>query len=149
MEAPNQASFDKLATAIASIHFQSPPEDVLPPAATLSSARSKLQVHLQAQGVGLEESIRHLQEDLAPAFNASSRSPNYYGFVTGGTTPAAALADNLVTAYDQNVQVHLPDETIATDLEDRALSLLCELLDFDAAQWPHRIFTTAQRQPTC
>ncbi|CAE7210474.1 hypothetical protein CFE70_009309 [Pyrenophora teres f. teres 0-1] len=142
MEAPNQASFDKLATAIASIHFQSPPEDVLPPAATLSSARSKLQVHLQAQGVGLEESIRHLQEDLAPAFNASSRSPNYYGFVTGGTTPAAALADNLVTAYDQNVQVHLPDETIATDLEDRALSLLCELLDFDAAQWPHRIFTT-------
>ena len=142
MEAPNHSSFDKLATAIASIHFQTPPGDVLPSATTLSNARSKLQLHLPDHGVGLEESIRHLQEDLAPALNASSRSPNYYGFVTGGTTPAAALADNLVTAYDQNVQVHLPNETIATDMEDRALSLLCELLDFDAAQWPHRIFTT-------
>jgi glutamate/tyrosine decarboxylase-like PLP-dependent enzyme len=108
----------------------------------LNDARSKLQCQLFEQGVGFEESIRHLQEDLAPAFNSSSRSPNYYGFVTGGTTPAALLADNLVTAYDQNVQVHLPNETIATDVEDRALSLLCELLNFEPAQWPHRIFTT-------
>ncbi|RMZ70180.1 tyrosine decarboxylase [Pyrenophora seminiperda CCB06] len=142
MEAPDQSSFDQLATAIAGIHSQPPPGHVLPSAAALSSARSKLRLHLPAQGVGVGESIRHLQEDLAPAFNASSRSSNYYGFVTGGTTPAAALADNLVTAYDQNVQVHLPNETIATDVEDRALSLLCELLNFDASRWQHRIFTT-------
>jgi glutamate/tyrosine decarboxylase-like PLP-dependent enzyme len=142
MNVQDHEAFDKLSTAIAKLHSQPPPKDVLPSAAALSNARSKLQLHLPRQGVGLEESIRHLQEDLAPAFNGSSRSANYYGFVTGGTTPAAALADNLVTAYDQNVQVHLPNETIATDVEDRALSLLCELLNFEPEQWPHRIFTT-------
>ena len=62
--------------------------------------------------------------------------------MTGGATPAAALADNLVTAYDQNVQVHLPGESIATNVEDAALSLLCELLKLQPEQWPHRLFTT-------
>ncbi|EOA89890.1 hypothetical protein ACJQWK_02665 [Exserohilum turcicum] len=142
MQAPNQETFDQLVAEIAKIHFQPPPQHVLPSGDALKDARSKLQPHLPAQGVGLEESIRHLREDLAPSFNASSRSPNYYGFVTGGANQAATLADNMVTAYDQNVQVHLPNETIATDVEDRALSLLCELLNLEPAQWPHRIFTT-------
>lgn len=142
MEVTDNELFQRLSAAIAKIHSGPPPADVLPSTTTLNDARSKLQPHLPSQGVGLEESIRHLQEDLAPAFNSSSRSPNYYGFVTGGTTPAALLADNLVSAYDQNVQVHLPNETIATDVEDQALSLLCELLDFEPEQWPHRIFAT-------
>jgi glutamate/tyrosine decarboxylase-like PLP-dependent enzyme len=108
----------------------------------LSTQGISLQSKLSAEGLGLSETIRHLQEDLKPAFNASSRSPNYYGFVTGGVTPAASIADNFVTTYDQNVQVHLPNESIATEVEDRALSLLCELLDFQPEQWPHRTFTT-------
>jgi glutamate/tyrosine decarboxylase-like PLP-dependent enzyme len=62
--------------------------------------------------------------------------------VTGGVTPAAALADNLVTACDQNLGVHLPNESVATDVEDAALSLLCELLKLEPDQWPHRVFTT-------
>jgi glutamate/tyrosine decarboxylase-like PLP-dependent enzyme len=142
MEVTNNELFQRLYAAIAKIHSDPLPADVLPSTTILNDARSKLQSHLLSQGVGLEESIRHLQEEIAPAFNSSSRSPNYYGFVTGGTTPAALLADNLVSAYDQNVQVHLPNETIATDVEDRALSLLCELLNFEPEQWPHRIFTT-------
>ncbi|USP73153.1 hypothetical protein yc1106_00427 [Curvularia clavata] len=142
MEVQNQETFDRLAVEIARIHLQPPSGNVLPSETTLNSARSKLQACLPAKGVGLEQSIRHIREDLVPAFNASSRSSTYYGFVTGGTNQAAALADNLVTAFDQNVQVHLPNETIATDLEDRALTLLCELLNFEPPQWPHRIFTT-------
>lgn len=142
MEVRNQETFNQLAAEIARIHLQPPPEDVLPSETTLNIARFKLQASLPAKGVGFEQSIRHIREDLVPAFNASSRSSTYYGFVTGGTNQAAALADNLVTAFDQNVQVHLPNETIATDLEDRALTLLCELLNFEPPQWPHRIFTT-------
>ncbi|KAH9879770.1 hypothetical protein J1614_001793 [Plenodomus biglobosus] len=65
-----------------------------------------------------------------------------YGFVTGGATPAASLADNLVTHYDQNVQVHLPSESLATDIEDTTLKLLCNLFDLDPTQWPHRTLTT-------
>jgi glutamate/tyrosine decarboxylase-like PLP-dependent enzyme len=142
MQTQDNDIFNKLSLEIAQLHTSPPPLSVLPPATLLSNARSKLHSTIPTTGVGLEETIRHLQSDLAPAFNASSRSPHYYGFVTGGVTPAAALADNLVTLHDQNVQVHLPDETIATDVEDAALRLLCELLDFEPARWPHRTFTT-------
>ncbi|KAF2870934.1 pyridoxal-dependent decarboxylase [Massariosphaeria phaeospora] len=132
----------RLAAAIASLHSEDAPNDVLPSELAVTHARAKLQQHLSSSGLGLEETLKHIREDLVPGFNASSRSPNYYGFITGGSTPAASLADNLVTAYDQNVQVHLPQETIATNLEDRALSMLCELLKLDPASWPHRTFTT-------
>ncbi|KAF2470451.1 pyridoxal-dependent decarboxylase [Lindgomyces ingoldianus] len=132
----------KLSAAIAGLHTEPPPEDVLPSEIALTHAREKLIQHLPTKGVGLEDTIKHLKEDIVPGFNASSRSSNYYGFVTGGTTPAASLADNLVTAWDQNVGVHLPKETIATEVEDKALSLLCELLNLDPAQWPYRTFTT-------
>ncbi|KAL6709459.1 hypothetical protein ACN47E_001394 [Coniothyrium glycines] len=142
MQTQSQDVFEHLAHEIANLHTSSPPETVLPPATILETARWKLHSSLPPVGLGLEETIRHLQNDLSPAFNAASRSPRYYGFVTGGVTPVAALADNLVTLHDQNVQVHLPNETIATDVEDRALSLLCELLDFQPSQWPHRTFST-------
>jgi glutamate/tyrosine decarboxylase-like PLP-dependent enzyme len=142
MDFSNSETIQRLSAAIASLHSERPPTEVLPSLNALARARESLAAHLPSEGAGLEETLRHLREELAPGFNASSRSPNYYGFVTGGATPAASLADNLVTAYDQNVQVHLPNESIAIDVEDRTLSLLCELLDFDPAQWPHRVFTT-------
>ncbi|KAF2267620.1 pyridoxal-dependent decarboxylase [Lojkania enalia] len=132
----------KLSAAITSLQKEDPPEDALPSDQALTHARAQLLQRLPTKGIGLEETIKHITNDIAPGFNGSSRSSHYYGFVTGGSTPAASLADNLVTAYDQNVQVHLPKETVATDLEDRTLSLLCELLNLDPAQWPHRTFTT-------
>ncbi|KAL8924882.1 MAG: hypothetical protein Q9208_003765 [Pyrenodesmia sp. 3 TL-2023] len=42
----------------------------------------------------------------------------------------------------ENVQVHLPEATIATTVEDRALRLLLQLFDFEVAEWPGRTFTT-------
>ena len=142
LEAQPPALIDKLSIAIANLHTAPAPVDVMPSHDVLSQARSTLKADLSEEGVGLEDTIRHLTLDLGPALNASSRSATYYGFVTGGSTPAASLADNLVTHYDQNVQVHLPNETLATVIEDRALTLLCSLLDFSPTQWPHRTFTT-------
>lgn len=115
---------------------------VLPTNEALEHARGTLIDTLSESGLGVPKTIKHLKEDIIPALNLASRSPNYYGFVTGGATPAASLADNIVTAYDQNVQVHLPEETVATDVEDRALGLLCELLDFEPLTWKHKTFTT-------
>ncbi|KAF2121811.1 pyridoxal-dependent decarboxylase [Lophiotrema nucula] len=132
----------KLSAKIATIHTSPPPENALPSEDALSNARSKLQRHLPSSGLGLEETVRHLRQDIIPGLNASSRSSNYYGFVTGGSTPAASLAENIVTAYDQNCAVHLPNEAVTINVEDRALTLLAELLKLDPTQWPHRIFTT-------
>lgn len=118
------------------------PDAVLPAQPVLDQARNTLVGSLSDQGLGYQRTTKHLLDDIVPGLNGNSRSAHYYGFVTGGATPAAALADNLVTAFDQNVQVHLPNETIATDVEDHALKLLCDLLDLDPADWPHRTFTT-------
>lgn len=98
--------------------------------------------HLPEHGRGLEATTDHILQDLTLAFNGSSLSPTYYGFVTGGVTPAARIADNLVTLYDQNVQVHLPNETAATNVEDRAGLLLLELFHLTPTDWPVHAFTT-------
>ncbi|KAK0269468.1 hypothetical protein LTR35_014764 [Friedmanniomyces endolithicus] len=115
---------------------------VLPSPEAIDAARSKLLPNLPETGLGAERTKAHLQNDIVPGLNRSSQSPKYYGFVTGGVTPAAAFADNIVTETDQNVQVHLPQETISTDVEDRALRMICELLDLSPDEWSHKTFTT-------
>ncbi|KAH6652760.1 pyridoxal-dependent decarboxylase [Truncatella angustata] len=122
------------------------PVEVLPKQAHLAAARASLP---QPTGdnylteIGRVAALDHLLRDIAPALNGQNRSGRYYGFVTGSTLPIAEAADNLVTAYDQNVQVHLPTQTIATEVEDAALKMLITLLDLgDAADWQGRTLTT-------
>jgi glutamate/tyrosine decarboxylase-like PLP-dependent enzyme len=68
--------------------------------------------------------------------------PTYFGFVTGGVTPAAQGADELVSRLDANVAVHLPDVSVATVVEDTALRWLLQMLGFDPAAWPLRTCST-------
>ncbi|KAL4869056.1 hypothetical protein BDV12DRAFT_168532 [Aspergillus spectabilis] len=120
---------------------QSAKSTVLPDAASLTRARASLPHSLDTDGIGYDSTRRHILEDIVPAFNKSSISPHYFGFVTGGVTPAALFADGIVSAYDQNVQVHLPDHSIATDVEFTALGLLVDLLKLDR-EWQNGTFTT-------
>ncbi|KAE8373729.1 pyridoxal phosphate-dependent transferase [Aspergillus bertholletiae] len=115
---------------------------ILPDANQLAHARASLPLCLANEGLGFENTKQHVLNDIVPAFNGSSISPRYYGFVTGGVTPAALFADNIVSAYDQNVQVHLPDHSISTDVESNALGLLVDLLHLERAEWHNGIFTT-------
>ncbi|RAL06610.1 pyridoxal phosphate-dependent decarboxylase family protein [Aspergillus homomorphus CBS 101889] len=105
---------------------------VLPSLAVLRHAIGTFPATLPCAGHGLEATARHLIEDILPGLSCSSLSPRYYGFITGGCTPAALLADNLVSALDQNVQVHLPQETLATDIEMKAINMLKELISLEA-----------------
>lgn len=113
-----------------------------PSLSVLKSAESSLQQSLPAKGLGIDITTNHLLEEISPALNRASLSPNYYGFVTGGVSPAARVADTIVSFYDPNVQVHLPNETIATIVEDRALLLLLDLFHLEKEAWPSRVFTT-------
>ena len=117
------------------------PNDALPSRAALDTAAGSLQDSLALTGLGEEAVEKHLLTDLVPAFNGPKTSANYYGFVTGGVLPIAEFADHLVTAFDQNVQVHLPDQSISTVVEDRALRALVDLLDL-GEEWQGRTFTT-------
>lgn len=86
----------------------------------------------------------HIARDIVPALTGQNASARYFGFITGGTLPLAAWADNVVSALDQNVQVHLPTQTVATAVEHAALEMLARALRLDAAEhgWPGRTFTT-------
>lgn len=53
------------------------------------------------EGLGVAAAIDHARHVLAPQF-AASPGPRYFGFVTGGATPAALAGDWLAAAYDQN-----------------------------------------------
>lgn len=115
----------------------------LPSPQALTTGRSSLPTHLPDTGLGPEETVNHLLSDIIPALSNQSLSSRYYGFVTGGVLPIAEAADNIVTALDQNVQVHLPNDTLSTEVEDAALRMLVELLDLgDDKDWPSRTFTT-------
>lgn len=108
---------------------------VLPASSEVEVARSALLEGIPEHGLGIEKTAKHMLQEVALGLNASSLSANYYGFVTGGVTPAARVADVLVTTYDQNPLVHLPDQTVASNVEDKALRLLMDLLRFNQSEW--------------
>ncbi|KAI1637014.1 pyridoxal-dependent decarboxylase [Biscogniauxia mediterranea] len=122
------------------------PASTLPAQEKLSEARASLPDPAAADYLsshGPEATLDHLMGAIVPALNGQNRSGRYWGFVTGSTLPIAEVADNIVSAYDQNVQVHLPDQTIATEVEDAALKMLLRLLAFGEPQeWEGRTFTT-------
>lgn len=131
-----------LQSTIISTYLPTYPPPILPQTSTLKTASSTLPQSLPTTGLGTTPLTTHLLTDLLPALNAPSTTPHYYGFVTGGVTPAALLADILVSLSDQNVQVHLPTDTLSTKIEDTALSMLLELFHLEKTQWLGRTFTT-------
>ncbi|WP_353719580.1 pyridoxal-dependent decarboxylase [Dyadobacter sp. 676] len=58
----------------------------------------------------------------------ASPGPRYWGFVTGGATPAAIAGDWLTAVYDQNTQSSQGDGDVSAMLEKETVRLLCQLL---------------------
>ncbi|CAK5274272.1 unnamed protein product [Mycena citricolor] len=139
---PITMSLNMLADFAASVDLDVGSISPLPSAEAILRAERSLPSSLPSQGLGLDLIRKHLLEDIAPALNRESVNPNYYGFVTGGTTDAALYADWLVSAFDQNVQTFAPTESIAGNVEDAALRMLQQLLDIDASIFTGRTFTS-------
>jgi glutamate/tyrosine decarboxylase-like PLP-dependent enzyme len=130
------------------------PNNTLPSPSTLATCLAALPnptspSYLTPLGPSLTHT--HLLTTILPALNHQSLSPSYYGFVTGGVLPIAEAADNLVTALDQNVQVHFPSSSSSpwthsacTAVEDAALKMLVALLNLgeNGMEWQGRTFTT-------
>jgi glutamate/tyrosine decarboxylase-like PLP-dependent enzyme len=138
--------------------LDAPPADTsayptLPAASALQTARLSLpDPHRKGSylaALGASATLKHIHETIVPALTGQGLSSRYFGFVTGGSLPVAAAADNIVTAVDQNVQVHLPEQTIATEVEDVALRMLADVLGLQGSGeygtsdvWLGRTFTT-------
>lgn len=130
------SSYNKLHSAI-----ELAGNDTIPSPSALAKAEKSLPSSLPSIGLGEQATAAHLLTDLAPGFSGQKTSANYYGFVTGAVFPIAEVADNVVTAFDQSPQVHMPDHSISTNVEDRALRMLVELLDLGEG-WEGKTFTT-------
>jgi glutamate/tyrosine decarboxylase-like PLP-dependent enzyme len=75
------------------------------PRAPMEQLRSALDVPLPDSGVDAETVIEELARGMAPGLVASG-GPRYFGFVIGGSVPAALAADWLTSAWDQNAAIY-------------------------------------------
>ena len=95
--------------------------DARPPAAQFKP-RELLQ--LPENGLGAQETLELFLERFGREMPASN-GPRFWGFVTGGTTPAALMGDWLTSAYDLNLSSAA--NSTAPNIELEALSFLREL----------------------
>ena len=83
---------------------------------------------LPHEGIGAEAALRYFEANYAEQMT-NSAGPRYFGFVTGGSTPAALAGDWLVSTYDQNACGS--NDSIAPQLERQTIHFFKELFGLD------------------
>lgn len=83
---------------------------------------------LPENGFGTSTAIETFKERFDPIMVASS-GPRYWGYVTGGSTPASIVGDWLATVYDQNTFATTGQGDISAVIEVETIKLLLELLE--------------------
>lgn len=83
---------------------------------------------LNELGLGSLAALEEFNARMAPLMVASS-GPRYWGFVTGGSTPASIVGDWLTSVYDQNTQAVKGQGGTSALIEFETINLLLQLLD--------------------
>jgi glutamate/tyrosine decarboxylase-like PLP-dependent enzyme len=101
------------------------PERSIAPQADIDQLKDALGRELPTTGAPAAQVVEHLAVAGAAGL-VGMPSPRFFGFVIGGTLPAALGADWLVSAWDQNSGMRLTPTT--TGAEELAAGWLLELL---------------------
>jgi glutamate/tyrosine decarboxylase-like PLP-dependent enzyme len=83
---------------------------------------------LPEKGIGASGALEFFKNNFADQIT-NSAGPRYFGFVTGGSTPASVAGDWLVSAYDQNACGS--NDSIAPQIERQTLHFLKQLFGID------------------
>ncbi len=95
---------------------------------TSNKNKIDLKRDLNELGLGSVEAMKEFNERLAPLL-VSSPGPRYWGFVTGGSTPASIAGDWLASVYDQNAQSINSQGGNSALIEFETINLLLQLLE--------------------
>ncbi len=87
-------------------------------------------VKLPPDGLGVDKALTLFKERYE-AWLSGGAGPRYFGFVTGGVTPAALAGDWLTSVYDQNALGS--NESVAAHIELDTLALLRDMFGLSAA----------------
>ena len=79
-------------------------------------------------GLGTMGALQLFNEKFEPVIVAAA-GPRYWGFVTGGSTPAAIAGDWLTSVYDQNTQTTKGYGDISASIELETIQLLLNLFE--------------------
>lgn len=101
-------------------------QDDVPPGRYIASMNY---LDIPAEGLGGNETLRFFGTHYADKM-ANSAGSRYFGFVTGGSTPASVAGDWLVSVYDQVMSGGY--DSIAPHLERQTLHFLKQLFSLDA-----------------
>lgn len=85
---------------------------------------------LPEKGIGAAKVLDLFQTEYADKIT-NSAGPRYFGFVTGGSTPAAVVGDWLVSTYDQNACGS--NDSIAPQLERQTIHFMKQLFGLEEA----------------
>src|SRR5690606_9048858 len=95
------------------------------PTSVASTALSRR--NLNDEGLGGLAALKEFRERYRSIIVGSS-GPRFWGFVTGGATPASIMGDWLASAYDQNTQSVSGSGDISGQIELEAIDLFLGLL---------------------
>lgn len=102
-------------------------QDTLPPGRFIADIPLE---NMPEKGIGAHAALAYFEKNFADKM-ANSAGPRYFGFVTGGSTPASVAADWLVSAYDQNACGS--NDSIAPQLERQTIHFFKEMFGLDDA----------------
>jgi glutamate/tyrosine decarboxylase-like PLP-dependent enzyme len=89
---------------------------------------------LPQKGLNTEGALQLFKEKFADVM-AATTGPRYWGFVTGGTTPAALAGDWLTSLYDQNCQISTRAGDVSAVVEFETVKILRGLLRLPDDFW--------------
>lgn len=123
----NRHEILKHTLSVAEKYFEQ--QDALPPGVLVPYIEPR---DLPETGIGALEVIDFFENNYARQLN-NSAGPRYFGFVTGGSTPAAVAGDWLVSTYDQNACGST--DSIAPQIEHQTISFFKQLFGLDEAYY--------------